>query len=65
MHSFKFSKAAAILLLSSGILLHACVDALEFTPTEGEKLLVVDGKLTTDGGEQVLRLTESLTLKHI
>jgi|APTNR8051073442_1049403.scaffolds.fasta_scaffold00319_6 hypothetical protein len=59
MHNFKFSIAAAILLLSSGILLHSCVDALEFTPTEGEKLLVVDGKLTMDGGEQVLRLTES------
>jgi len=58
MHTFKFS-TSLILLLASGIFLHSCIDALEFNPTEGEKLLVVDGKLTTDGGDQVLRLSES------
>jgi len=57
MHTSKFSIIA--ILLASGIFLHSCVDALEFNPTEGEKLLVVDGKLTTSGEDQFLRLSET------
>ena len=54
-----FNLLTYVVLLASGILLHSCVDALEFKPTESEKLLVVDGKLTTANGDQVLRLSET------
>ena len=58
MHTSKYS-IVTILLLASGIFLHSCVDALEFNPTEGDKLLVVDGKLTTSGEDQFLRLSRT------
>lgn len=58
MHTFKFS-IGLVLLLASGIFLHSCVDALEFNPTEGEILLVVDGKLTTSGEDQFLNLSQT------
>ncbi len=58
MRTFKFLHKSVV-LLASCVLLHSCIDALEFTPTESDPLLVVDGKLTTDGGIQTLRLSNS------
>ncbi len=57
MYTYKYSIVA--MLLASGIFLQSCVDALEFSPTEGEKLLVVDGKLTTSGEDQFVRLSQT------
>ncbi|NUN99943.1 MAG: DUF4249 domain-containing protein [Saprospiraceae bacterium] len=48
-----------VILLSGTVFFHSCIDALEFTPTEGEKLLVVDGKLSASAGVQTLRLSET------
>jgi len=59
MHTYK-SAFAASLLLTITLLVNSCIDALEFpSANEGDKLLVVDGKLDASGGAQILRLSES------
>ena len=49
------------ILLISDLFLHSCIEALEFKPTEGDPLLVVDGKLTTADGVQKIRLSKTAT----
>ncbi len=61
MHHFRFLYLL-FFLPASCMMFPSCIDALEFSPTEGEPLLVVDGKLTTSSGVQTLKLTKTAAL---